>query len=184
MSSQGSATNTGCALGLEVGESSFAPNPVSSLNKEYDAYRDWFIREHGMYRYTLPPSTIPKPIDPRNLNTAYEQQRQELSIQNREYMPYNALQYQSLYQNPSNPSDFSYTGACSDLQKLYDENDLKTMKIIHAPDIQFPFDAGKDKAALRIQRAWRACISDPSYSLCRKRLLHEFNDITHPTSPP
>lgn len=33
-----------------------------------------------------------------------------------------------------------------------------------------------DKA--KIQRAWKRAISDPSYALCRKRLLREFNDIT------
>ena len=32
--------------------------------------------------------------------------------------------------------------------------------------------------ARRIQRAWKRAISDPSYALCRKRLLREFHDIT------
>lgn len=152
---------------------------MQSLNREYETYRNWFILNNGVYKYILPPKPISKPIDPKNLNATYEQQRQEYAIQNREYMPYNALQYQSMYQNPSNlgVNDDTYTGACSDLKKLYDENDLKTMKIIHAPDIQLPFDVRKDKAAIRIQRAWRACINNPSYSLCKKRLLNEFDDM-------
>jgi hypothetical protein len=33
-------------------------------------------------------------------------------------------------------------------------------------------------AIKRIQRHWRACISDPSYKLCKKRLLSEFEAFT------
>jgi hypothetical protein len=29
-----------------------------------------------------------------------------------------------------------------------------------------------------IQRSWRKCISDPSYTVCRNRLLNEFNQIS------
>ena len=32
-------------------------------------------------------------------------------------------------------------------------------------------------SARRIQRAWRRCISDPSYQVCKKRLLNEFNNV-------
>ena len=29
----------------------------------------------------------------------------------------------------------------------------------------------------KIQRVWRRCISDPSYKVCKKRLLYEFQDM-------
>lgn len=28
-----------------------------------------------------------------------------------------------------------------------------------------------------IQRCWRRCIADPTYMMCRKRLMREFNDM-------
>ena len=62
-----------------------------NLNAEYDTYRDVFIKEHGVFMYkTLNTPKIPKPpIDPNNLNAAYEQKRHDISIQNMDYMPYN-----------------------------------------------------------------------------------------------
>jgi hypothetical protein len=33
-------------------------------------------------------------------------------------------------------------------------------------------------AALRIQRVWRRCITDPSHPACRRRLMHEFKGLT------
>ena len=35
-------------------------------------------------------------------------------------------------------------------------------------------------AAQRIQRAWRRCISDPSYKVCRRRLDREFHEGSLP----
>ena len=35
----------------------------------------------------------------------------------------------------------------------------------------------KIKAATRIQRAWRRCVSDPSYKICRARLMREFEEL-------
>lgn len=32
-------------------------------------------------------------------------------------------------------------------------------------------------SARRIQRAWRRCISDPSYTVCKKRLLREYYNV-------
>lgn len=34
-------------------------------------------------------------------------------------------------------------------------------------------------AAHRIQRSWRRCISDPSYKVCRRRLIREFHEGSH-----
>ena len=31
----------------------------------------------------------------------------------------------------------------------------------------------------RIQRRWRACITDPSHPVCRRRLMHEWSGMTH-----
>jgi hypothetical protein len=31
--------------------------------------------------------------------------------------------------------------------------------------------------ANKIKRAWRRCISDPSYLICRKRLLREYKNL-------
>lgn len=32
----------------------------------------------------------------------------------------------------------------------------------------------------KIQRAWRRCISDPEYKICKKRLLDELNEVVFP----
>ncbi len=34
-----------------------------------------------------------------------------------------------------------------------------------------------DCAARRLQRAWRRCVSDPAYQVCRTRLMREFEDM-------
>ena len=37
----------------------------------------------------------------------------------------------------------------------------------------------------RIQRRWRACITDPSHPVCRRRLTREGDDLNgHPLTPP
>lgn len=36
---------------------------------------------------------------------------------------------------------------------------------------------GHESAATKIQDAWRRAISDPSYAVCRKRLMSEFNEV-------
>jgi hypothetical protein len=55
------------------------------------------------------------------------------------------------------------------------EIDAKIDNVIqHRPDIQLPFNVKKEKAASRIQKAWHNAINNPSFELCRKRLLCEF----------
>jgi hypothetical protein len=61
-------------------------------------------------------------------------------------------------------------------------------QVIMNPDIQWyyarvpeqtltPTLARKWMAALKIQKIWRRCISDPSFELCRKRLLEEWREF-------
>lgn len=33
-------------------------------------------------------------------------------------------------------------------------------------------------AVMIIQKHWRRCISDPAYSVCKNRLMNEFNEIS------
>lgn len=35
----------------------------------------------------------------------------------------------------------------------------------------------KHNAAMKIQKVWRRCVSNPAYSVCRHRLLREFNKL-------
>ncbi len=35
----------------------------------------------------------------------------------------------------------------------------------------------KTVSALKIQRAWRKCTSDPSHAVCKRRLLREFKEL-------
>lgn len=37
-------------------------------------------------------------------------------------------------------------------------------------------------SARKIQRAWRRCVSDPNYTVCKKRLLNEFNNVEPKTN--
>jgi hypothetical protein len=186
-----------------------------SLNSEYENYSDRFIKEHGMYKYLLPPS-ISKPSDTlphleTGLNTKYEKERAELEQpemgakslshqqlwmrtrvgnaemefrtqpceqQYKEYVPYNLLKL-SIYQHPL------YIGLNTlhednEFTKLFNANHMNIVEIIHAPDINLPFNARKDKAAIHIQRAWRICISNPLYKMCRKRLMDEWQEDANP----
>jgi hypothetical protein len=142
-----------------------------NLNADYDTYRDKFIKEHGVFMHKAPSVPTP-PTDPNNLNAAYEQKRNDINIQNMDYMPYNFEQYQC------RDLDLKLFGEKNqydnDIQRLYDAHDMSTTAILHATDIQLPFDTRKDKSAIHIQRTWRRCINDPSYMMCRKRLMDEF----------
>jgi hypothetical protein len=143
-----------------------------NLNAEYDTYRDKFIKEHGVFMYKVPSVPRPPP-DPNNLNANYEQKRHDIDIQNMEYMPYNFEKYR----NPNLDLEGGDSKYDNDIQRLYDAHDMNTTAILHANDIKLPFDARKDKSAIHIQRAWRTCIADPSYKMCRKRLMEEFRCI-------
>jgi hypothetical protein len=41
-----------------------------------------------------------------------------------------------------------------------------------------PFSVMKERSAVKIQRAWRRAVSDPSYEVCQRRLLREFEQIS------
>ena len=45
------------------------------------------------------------------------------------------------------------------------------------PPGTFPFSVGKERAAVRIQAAWRRAIQDPRYVTCRRRLRREFDAL-------
>lgn len=32
-------------------------------------------------------------------------------------------------------------------------------------------------AAMKIQKVWRRCVSNPAYCMCRRRLLREFHEL-------
>lgn len=44
-------------------------------------------------------------------------------------------------------------------------------------NVTVPFSVGKERAARKIQSAWRHSIADPAYRVCRKRLLSEMEDL-------
>jgi hypothetical protein len=161
-----------------------------SLNSDYEKYRDNFIKEHGLYKFTstsqYKQTTIKQPnLDKHfSLNYEYENARAELASQYKEYMPYGSytlLKYKTSritkYQHPNHLGEANIHVMDSDLDKLWKDNDMDNLKIFHSPDIELPFDARKDKYAIHIQRAWRRCISNPSYKVCRKRLLDEFDNL-------
>lgn len=39
-------------------------------------------------------------------------------------------------------------------------------------------DAKKRSCVRRIQRAWRRCIANPTYAICKKRLMSEFDELS------
>jgi hypothetical protein len=45
------------------------------------------------------------------------------------------------------------------------------------PCAMCPECATKNEMAHKIQRAWRKCVSDPAYLVCRKRLMREFAEL-------
>lgn len=45
-------------------------------------------------------------------------------------------------------------------------------------DPRYPFSITRERAAVRIQRAWRRAWTDPGFSVCRRRLLREFRDLS------
>ncbi len=53
----------------------------------------------------------------------------------------------------------------------------------HVPEMQkpkenciIPFNITNEKSCVKIQRAWRNSISNPNYTICRKRLMREFKE--------
>jgi hypothetical protein len=49
--------------------------------------------------------------------------------------------------------------------------------IQHCHGIDFPFSVTQEKATSRIQRFWKEATTNPSFQLCKKRLLREYNDM-------
>jgi len=47
----------------------------------------------------------------------------------------------------------------------------------YKPDGLNPFKAKKERAASKIQKAWKNAICNPEYSLCKNRLLKEFSSL-------
>jgi hypothetical protein len=45
------------------------------------------------------------------------------------------------------------------------------------PQTQDQINFRRARAARLIQRMWRRVVSDPNHSMCRRRLLREFNEI-------
>jgi hypothetical protein len=76
------------------------------------------------------------------------------------------------YASPYNLSDYNY---CSFIDGKMDTT--TDGSILHQSGIQLPFSIKKDKAASRIQQRWREAICNPSYRVCKDRLLREYGEM-------
>ena len=147
-----------------------------NINLEYEILRDNYIKEYGIYKYIYTPEKQLDYSDKNNLNSAYERLRDDARLQNKDYLPYSFRKWDNkLHQQPKYIFANESPIIDNDIKQLHDDNDMGNLKILHAPNIELPYDSRKEKAAIRIQRVWRECISNPSYLICRKRLLDEFN---------
>ena len=62
---------------------------------------------------------------------------------------------------------------------LHGEMDISTdCTILHEYGLQLPFEVKKDKAARMIQQIWMNAISNPSFGMCKRRLLREYREIS------
>jgi hypothetical protein len=61
-----------------------------------------------------------------------------------------------------------------DNQCMYEREAKTLMTLVNAPEKQ-----RRSIASLKIQRAWRQAVENPEYSLCRRRLLREFETLSH-----
>ena len=55
--------------------------------------------------------------------------------------------------------------------------DMGLQYIPSLPGLSFPFSVRKERAAAKIQAAWRSAIADPRFGVCRRRLAREFEDM-------
>jgi hypothetical protein len=55
--------------------------------------------------------------------------------------------------------------------------DMSLQAIPSRPGLSFPFSVRKERAAAKIQAAWRSAIADPRFGVCRRRLAREFEDM-------
>lgn len=80
---------------------------------------------------------------------------------------------------PANLKDFSYRYAIGFNDGLLPPLSLAGLQenIVRIPSYltPSPYQPTLDKLARRIQAAWRRCVSDPSFAVCRRRLLREFH---------
>jgi hypothetical protein len=51
--------------------------------------------------------------------------------------------------------------------------------IQHQSGVTFPFNVKKEKAAYRIQNAWKTAITNPSFAVCKRRLMREFEGLVN-----
>lgn len=49
--------------------------------------------------------------------------------------------------------------------------------ILHENGLHFPFPVKKDKSARKIQQTWRNAQYNPSYNICKQRLIREYNEL-------
>lgn len=63
-------------------------------------------------------------------------------------------------------------------EDLVKGNDNWETGVHHHSSLQFPFSVSEEKAATRIQMRFRECMSNPAYTMCRRRLRREFADLT------
>jgi hypothetical protein len=83
-----------------------------------------------------------------------------LSTANADAMPYNLPSY--------NYCSFTHG---DDIDTNVDDT------IFHMKGIEFPFSVKKEKAATKIQHSWRNAIANPSYDVCKRRLLREYHEL-------
>jgi hypothetical protein len=57
---------------------------------------------------------------------------------------------------------------------IYEKEAITLSTLVNAPEKQ-----RRSIASLKIQRAWRQAVENPGYSLCRRRLLREFETLNH-----
>ena len=53
----------------------------------------------------------------------------------------------------------------------------KALRRMDALRARIASDTWKEVCAMRIQRAWKKCMIDPAYTLCRKRLYEEYEEL-------
>jgi hypothetical protein len=73
---------------------------------------------------------------------------------------------------PYNLSEYNYSS--------FLDGDIDTSahdSIQHCHGIDLPFSVTREKAATRIQGVWKEAITNPSFQLCKKRLLREYHEM-------
>ena len=63
------------------------------------------------------------------------------------------------------------------IRYIYRKDRSTVFKFCNPYLVVYELDLRVHSSARIIQRAWRRCISDPSYQVCKKRLLNEYNNV-------